>query len=372
MVVREFATKANGGISFYVRYLSKALSDLGNKVYLICSKEASDSSSEIPSSIEDIVRVKSIPAVPKQVSFNLSARKIVSKMAEQWSIDIIHYNSPGKWLEKENVTEIYTAHMAFPKNISLISSIVGEKKGVKYTALSRIYKTYAQTIAQYLEASVLKSVDGIIFVSELVDQEMKEMYKLKKETTIIPNGIDPHRFAAEGRDRSADRYVLHVGGTRVKGVDMLINAWGKYNGVIDNLKIVGGIENQEDYTRAKSIDSIDLLGRVSDEHLVELYRNAEALIHPARYEPFGMVIFEAAACGTPSLTSEKTVGATKYLPNKFKFRTQCEGPESIVKGIKEIEEKNRKISQKCVGVFVEDNTWERVAKEITDFAIRLE
>ena len=51
-------------------------------------------------------------------------------------------------------------------------------------------------------------------------------------------------------------------------------------------------------------DSVRLLGRVSDERLVELYRAADVAVVPSiEHEGFGMVVLEAAACGTPSIVT---------------------------------------------------------------------
>ena len=45
------------------------------------------------------------------------------------------------------------------------------------------------------------------------------------------------------------------------------------------------------------------LGEVSDSELIDLYRNAEALLFPSLYEGFGLPPLEALACGTISVVS---------------------------------------------------------------------
>jgi glycosyltransferase involved in cell wall biosynthesis len=51
--------------------------------------------------------------------------------------------------------------------------------------------------------------------------------------------------------------------------------------------------------------SVRLLGRVSDEQLVELYRAADVNVVPSlEHEGFGLVVLEAAACGTPSIVTD--------------------------------------------------------------------
>lgn len=51
---------------------------------------------------------------------------------------------------------------------------------------------------------------------------------------------------------------------------------------------------------------VELLGRVSDAELVDLYRGAAAFIDPTLYEGFGYGVLEAMACGAPVVASDVT------------------------------------------------------------------
>jgi glycosyltransferase involved in cell wall biosynthesis len=51
---------------------------------------------------------------------------------------------------------------------------------------------------------------------------------------------------------------------------------------------------------------IHLLGAVTDEQLVELYRGADCLVFPSLYEGFGFPVLEAMACGTPVVCADRT------------------------------------------------------------------
>ena len=56
-----------------------------------------------------------------------------------------------------------------------------------------------------------------------------------------------------------------------------------------------------------------LLARDRRPDVEYYYAAADLLLHPARLETFGLVVIEAAACGTPVLTS-RAVGAAELLP----------------------------------------------------------
>jgi glycosyltransferase involved in cell wall biosynthesis len=50
---------------------------------------------------------------------------------------------------------------------------------------------------------------------------------------------------------------------------------------------------------------LELLGRVSDEELIDLYSNALYTFYPFTDEPFGYIPIESLACGTPVLTFDR-------------------------------------------------------------------
>jgi glycosyltransferase involved in cell wall biosynthesis len=59
---------------------------------------------------------------------------------------------------------------------------------------------------------------------------------------------------------------------------------------------------------------VRVLKDVSDEDLATLYNAADFLLCPSTYEPFGYVVAESLACGTPAVTSP--TGASRLLMNE--------------------------------------------------------
>lgn len=64
------------------------------------------------------------------------------------------------------------------------------------------------------------------------------------------------------------------------------------------LKVVGSGAMLENLKKIAG-ETIEFLGAVNDQRLIELYKNAQALIYPVEDEDFGMVPIEAMAFGTP-------------------------------------------------------------------------
>ena len=96
------------------------------------------------------------------------------------------------------------------------------------------------------------------------------------------------------------------------GLDLLIEAWARVHDELPasaRLLIAGDgpqrgpLEAQ--ITRLALAGRVQLLGRVTDAALVDLYRAADVGVVPTRsFEGFGLVVIEAAACGTPTIVTE--------------------------------------------------------------------
>ncbi len=361
ITVREFAHLGNGGISFYVKYTCKALSEMGHEVYLLCDQEASDNPQELPDYISGTHLVEGINVLTDQLAFNIAARSEVKRLCDTWDVDAILYHSPGFWPQINDVTSVYITHMCFSKNISLQADLLLEvdSKGNRFR--SSLYKLYAALLVRQMERSAYRRADAALYISELMENEMVERFGEKENSAIVPNGVDPNIF--EFRDQK-ENYALHVGGSRIKGIDILLDAWRQYDGQLETLKIVGEIPSDlgEQYA-INSDDSIKSYEKIPQDEIVELYKKASVLVHPARYEPFGNVLLEAAASGTPVLAPESTVGAMEVLPSAFKLNIQSEDIPSLISRIDNTSMMSQKITGEMVDDCIKKFTWERVAED---------
>lgn len=124
----------------------------------------------------------------------------------------------------------------------------------------------------------------------------------------IHNAVDTDRLAFAPR---ADPGYLAFPGrlTENKGVHIAIEVARKLG---RPLRIAGNVSDEagarqffETRVRPQLGDGIEWVGPVDDEAKVPFLQNAAALLMPIQWdEPFGLVVAEALACGTPVLTTQ--------------------------------------------------------------------
>jgi glycosyltransferase involved in cell wall biosynthesis len=176
--------------------------------------------------------------------------------------------------------------------------------------------------------------------SEMVRQNLVELYGVpeSKMTTLLPP-LNTQKFNLSLKDKrqelrakynmSPDKKTFVIVSTahRRKGVPILKRAFRRLTDFPVELKIVG-----KPTVRTK-LPNVEYLGYLSEVN--EIFTAADFSIHPAKYEPFGQVISESLACGTPVLISENT-GWSRNLPENYGNVVSGFRPRQWAEAIKEI------------------------------------
>lgn len=137
-----------------------------------------------------------------------------------------------------------------------------------------------------------------VVVSDYLRQELSRFVSLDKVVRVY-NGVSEE---------------FNSRGVRDEGFMLFVGRLEKYKRVSDLIKLsadlgfplrIVGSGPEESWLKgfAKSVgaDSVEFLGRVPREELVEHYKRCSFFVSASQWEGFGLIFVEAAACGKPSI-----------------------------------------------------------------------
>jgi glycosyltransferase involved in cell wall biosynthesis len=124
---------------------------------------------------------------------------------------------------------------------------------------------------------------------------------------VIPNGVDLKRFSPGQHSLHDPLRVLFVGRLDYqKGVDLLVEAIGLLNALSFkplHFTLAGDGPLRDSVTEAtRRFDNVDWVGHCED--VSSLYKSADLVVAPSRWEMFPLVPAEALASGAPLLISD--------------------------------------------------------------------
>lgn len=129
--------------------------------------------------------------------------------------------------------------------------------------------------------------------------------KVFRQPYVIPFGVDTNLFSfkAERFDQPFLRF-LNVGNqTPVKGQETMLKVFSKIARQVPSRLVVVGSDHYEGYLKRCCVameidDKVEFRGPEPRCAMPRLYENADILLHTARHEGQGLIVAEAAACGT--------------------------------------------------------------------------
>jgi glycosyltransferase involved in cell wall biosynthesis len=232
------------------------------------------------------------------------------EIAEQGNFDIIHDNTWKEGLASAffmDVPVVHTLHSPLDESNKKFYELFVGKKNLHFTTISKFQQTvlpglnYAGTVYNSIE------------IESYPYSEEKEDYLLY--LSRFNHEKAPH-IACEAAKRLGMRLILAG-------------------------KVSEPDEHEYFDTMIKPYlnDMIRYAGEVSDEEKKRLFAGATAFVYPLQWEePFGIVMIEAMACGTPVVTYKRGAapelvenGVNGYLADDFEDVIECIGRVQEIK-----------------------------------------
>ncbi|MEX3618264.1 glycosyltransferase family 4 protein [Paenibacillus glucanolyticus] len=254
-------------------------------------------------------------------------------------------------------------------------------------------KTAASTIKdtkfwlkKQVEQLTYRRSDAFIVLSEYFRDILTETYGVdERKIHIIPGAVDHNRFRPHPH---RDELRLQLGISpyqpllfcirrlvRRMGIDRLIHAMADVVQEFPEVRLfIGGdgpmrAEYEALIVRLGLSSNVRLLGRISNEELVQYYQAADISVVPTlTLEGFGLITVESLACGTPVLGTP--YGGTKEIlhPISEELMFKDGTSESISEKIKDVlhQESFLPSREACREHVLSRYTWSRVAEAVTE------
>jgi glycosyltransferase involved in cell wall biosynthesis len=141
-----------------------------------------------------------------------------------------------------------------------------------------------------VELDAVRRVDRFVAISKTVRDRISSAYGRAADVVYAPVALD--RF--ELSDERGDYFLVVSRLNRYKRIDQAIEAFNRLGLPL----LVAGTGDDEGRLRRLAGETVQLLGKVSEAELRELYRGARAVVVPGE-EDLGLAPLEANACGRP-------------------------------------------------------------------------
>ncbi|MGA8544658.1 MAG: glycosyltransferase family 4 protein [Mycobacterium sp.] len=321
MVSWEYPPVVIGGLGRHVHHLSTALAAAGHEVVVLSRRPTGTDPSTHPLSdeINEDVRVVAAAQDPHEFTFShdmmawtlamghamvragLSIKDTSSD--KPWRPDVVHAHD---WLVAHPAIALAEFY-----DVPMVSTIhateAGRHSGWVSGSLSR--QVHA------VESWLVRESDSLITCSASMRDEITELFGPGlAESTVIRNGIDAARWPFATRRRrsvsSSPPELLFVGRLEYeKGVHDAIAALPRIRRAHPGTTLtIAGDGTQLDWLveqarKHRVLKATRFVGRLDHDELLAALHRADAAVLPSHYEPFGLAALEAAAAGTPLVTS---------------------------------------------------------------------
>ncbi len=263
-----------------------------------------------------------VPAWSNRYSLRKSCFFVASGiMLRRYKFDIVHLHHPSLYQ-----CDVVTCHGLARAGMHAMRTAAKDSRMKGDHRKNRLYRSMLPLLEYNYKAGRRKK---IIAISQSVKKDLVRFCAVPNEDIIvIHNGVNldefhpAHKLIYRGptRDRfdleESDFVFLFVGHFfRRKGFNTVLKALSRLRSKNVKLLVVGKHSAERDsfmrLTQDMGLNSrVIFVGRT--DHVNHYYAASDAFIFPTFYEPFGLAILEAMACGLPVITS-KLAGAAELI-----------------------------------------------------------
>lgn len=391
----------SGGQGIYIKYVARALRDLGHDVDVI--------SGEPYPQLDDDIRLIKLPGLnlfaeahparalrwhhlrsyadvfewasmvsggfPEPYTFGRRVAAYLRKHGHHY--DIIHDNQCLSYgtlnLQRMGLPLVTTIHHPITYDLDIA---LGHTQGIGMRLLIRRWHRFL-----HMQTKVAKRLNHIVTVSESSKRDICASFDVDPARVhVIYNGVDGDLFRPSAAEqRQPWRLITTASADQpLKGTQHLIPAFVKLRKDFPDLRLTFIGKPKEDGDTAKLIANhalepyIEFVHGISAEEIVRLYAQATIAVVPSEYEGFGLPAAEAMACAVPVVSTNG--GALPEVVGDAGIVVAKANPQALADGIRELlldPEKRRTLADAGRQRMLTHFNWTDVAGALTEFYRRV-
>ena len=148
---------------------------------------------------------------------------------------------------------------------------------------------------------------NFICLTEFNKNKLLSLKQIKPEAVFVKPNFVETKAEIVPADRRLDQFVFAGRLDKLKGIDILLEAWQQMGDAAPKL-IICGTGPMEDWCRGfveSNRLNVEMRGFMPNDEVIKIIANSKALILPTQwYEGFPMTVAEALSVGTPVLGSD--------------------------------------------------------------------
>ncbi|MFC1948307.1 glycosyltransferase family 4 protein [Chloroflexota bacterium] len=272
-----------GGGAFQTFILNKALVKRGHKVTVVTGNYPNASKEETLNGITYKRVGSSKNYFLSRITYSSSVRRSIRELDYDILVDDISAFSPT-----------FSPLLTRKPVVAIIRSIFALYPSRKYKFLG---------VGAWLSKNLgVNLYQNFLANSAYMAENIREATS-KKKIAVISDSVDEALFLLEGRE---DNFIFFLGRIDIhqKGLDTLLEAFERVREQREIDLVIGGggkdIDKLRDMiSRLGLSGSVKLEGRVHGQTKEKLFQSCKFVVMPSRFESFGDVAIEAAACAKP-------------------------------------------------------------------------
>lgn len=310
----EYPPVVVGGLGRHVHHLAEAVAQEGHEVIVLTRQPSGTDALTHPTSDTVVNGARVIAVAEDPPAFDFGADMMA------WTLAMGHsfVRAGLRILRDEPAPDVVHAHdwlVAHPAialaeyfDAPLVSTLHATEAGRHSGWVAGHINRQVHSVEWWLA----NASDALITCSTSMSEEVGVLFGPElPPITVIHNGIDVDTWKfVDRRVRTENPVLLFAGRLEYeKGVQDLLEALPEIRLTHPGTRlVVAGDGTQTQWLHQLAHDyqvtaAVDFVGKKDHEGLMDLMQRCDAIVLPSRYEPFGIVALEAAACGIPLITS---------------------------------------------------------------------